>query len=230
LVLSVSNGRGKRVVGVAAANIVEDGMTIGIGSGSTAACFIDALISRVRKGLLITAVATSEESARHAASGGITLRDIDAVISLDLAIDGADEIDPQKRMIKGGGGALLREKIIATIADEMVVMVDDSKQVDKLGTFGLPVEIAPFGYTHTLRHLQELGYKTSLRYDGNKEPVHSDNGNYIVDLSFSGLCDEPEMDDLLIRKVPGVIETGFFLGMAGRVLIGHPDGTVDIQG
>ena len=228
--LSVSNGRGKRVVGVAAANMVEEGMMIGIGTGTTAACFIDALIARVRKGLSIKAVATSEESAGHAQSGGIPLLDIDAISSLDLAIDGADEVDPQRRLIKGGGGALLREKIIATLADEMLVMVDDSKLVDKLGTFGLPVEIVPFGYTHTLRQIQELGYKTTLRLGNGKEPYRTDNGNYLADISFSGLLDEPEMDDLVLRKIPGVIETGFFLGVAGRVLIGHADGTVDIQG
>ncbi len=125
--LSVSNGKGKRVVGVAAANMVEDGMIIGIGTGSTASCFIDALIARVRKGLSIKAVATSEESAGHAASGGIPLLDIDAVSSLHLAIDGADEVDPERRLIKGGGGALLREKIIATLADEMLVMVDEGQ-------------------------------------------------------------------------------------------------------
>ena len=228
--LSVSNGRGKRVVGVAAANMVEEGMMIGIGTGTTAACFIDALIARVRKGLSIKAVATSEESAGHAQSGGIPLLDTDAISSLDLASDGADEVDPQRRLIKGGGGALLREKIIATLADEMLVMVDDSKLVDKLGTFGLPVEIVPFGYTHTLRQIQELGYKTTLRLGNGKEPYRTDNGNYLADISFSGLLDEPEMDDLVLRKIPGVIETGFFLGVAGRVLIGHADGTVDIQG
>lgn len=227
--LSVSNGKGKRVVGVAAANMVEDGMIIGIGTGSTASCFIDALIARVRKGLSVKAVATSEESAGHAASGGIPLLDIDAISSLHLAIDGADEVDPERRLIKGGGGALLREKIIATLADEMLVMVDESKLVNKLGTFGLPIELVPFGYTHTLRKIQELGYKTTLRLGSGKEPYRTDNGNYLADVSFSGLLDDPETDDIALLKVPGVIETGFFLGIAGRVLIGHSDGTVDIQ-
>ncbi len=103
------------------------------------------------------------------------------------------------------------------------------KLVDKLGTFGLPVEIIPFGYTHTLRHIQELGYKTTLRLRSGKEPYVTDNGNYLADVSFPGLLDNPEVDDIALLKIPGVIETGFFLGVAGRILIGHSDGTVDIQ-
>ncbi len=223
-----SNGTGKRVVGVAAAGLVEDGMTIGVGTGSTAACFIDALIARVRKGLKVQAVATSVQSQRHAEQGGIPVLGIDNVSEIDLAIDGADEIDGLKRMIKGGGGALLREKIIDSLAHEMVVIVDEGKLVDKLGSFGLPIEVVPFGVKHTLRRLSDMGYKASLRMSG-KKPTITDNGNYVADISFSALLDQPEDHDVKIRSIPGVVETGFFLDIAGRVLVGNSDGTVEIQ-
>ncbi|MBS0622336.1 MAG: ribose-5-phosphate isomerase RpiA [Verrucomicrobia bacterium] len=220
----------KRAVGVAAANLVENGMTIGIGSGSTASCFIAALIKRVEtEGLHFRAVATSLASHTQAQQGGIQVLDINEVKGLDLAIDGADEIDAYKQMVKGGGGALLREKIIASIAHEMVVIVDESKLVDHLGTFGLPLEILPFGFSHTLRAIEQKKFKVSLRVNGANKPLLTDNGNYIADISFSEPIEDPEPIDYTLLKIPGVLETGFFLGLAGRIFVGKTDGTIEIR-
>lgn len=218
-----SNHRAKRAAGVAAANLVEPHMTIGIGTGTTAGYFIQSLVARVQQGLSIQAVATSIASENLAKRGGIPILDINAIDKFDLAIDGADEIDPKRQMIKGGGGALLREKIIASMADEMVVIIDETKLVDTLGTFGLPVEILPFGYKHTLSKLESLGYAVSLREN------KSDNQNYLADLSYPKLFDNPQEHDTKIRAVPGIVETGFFLNMAGRVLIGDCEGQVEIR-
>ena len=220
----------KRLVGAAAANLVQNGMCIGLGTGSTASCFIDALIERVRLGLQITAVATSKASYQQAMQGGILLSEIDEVSTIDLAIDGADEIDNQRRLIKGGGGALLREKIIATSANEMVVMVDETKLVDALGVFGLPVEILPFGHTHTIRKIESLGLKGKLRLKESSSPYLTDNGNYIFDIHFNEPMKDPSIIDSQLKSLPGIIENGLFLNIAGRVVIGYDDGRVEIQG
>lgn len=219
----------KQAVGMTAANLVEEGMVVGIGTGSTAAYFIDALAQRCRDGLSITGVATSKASAHRAQQGGIRIVDLDSIAAIDVAIDGADEIDSKKRMIKGGGGALLREKIIASIAREMVVIIDETKMVDHLGTFGLPIEIVPFGYTHTLRHLNELGYRGHLRKRKDAEPYLTDNGNYLCDLEFDGIISNPEELDRTLHQIVGVVETGLFLEMAGRVVIGYSGGRVEVE-
>lgn len=221
--------RAKQAAAKAAATLIEDGMLVGLGTGSTTAYFIENLIERFREGLQISVVATSERSEKQARAGGIPFLDINKIVSLDITVDGADEIDPQKRMIKGGGGALLREKIIATMSNEMIVIVDEHKLVDKIGAFPLPVEIVSFACQATLARIQERGYsgKFRLRHDGNY--YMTDNGNYIIDISFPDLCSTPEKDETVLRSIPGVVETGFFLNLAGRVLIGHADGSVDLR-
>lgn len=216
----------KKAAGNAAADFVKSGMIVGLGTGSTASYFIQSLIDRCRQGLKIKVVATSERSRKQAIDGGIPFCDIDTITSIDLTVDGADEIDHQKRMIKGGGGALLREKIIASISKEMVVIVDENKLVENLGAFPLPVEIVPFAYQAIIFQINSLGYSGTIRRNEKSEIYITDNGNYIFDIHFQELRFHPEIDQQKIKAIPGVIETGFFFNLAGRVLIGKSDGSV----
>jgi ribose 5-phosphate isomerase A len=223
------NDIAKQAAGKAAVNYIQDGMLIGLGTGSTASYFIDALIERCHTTTLkIHAVATSERSYQQAKSGGISLYDINQITQLDMTIDGADEIDRKKQMIKGGGGALLREKIVAYMSQEMVVIVDDTKLVEYLGCFPLPVEILPFAYQSTLNQIHLLGFQGRLRQDAQGQLYVTDNGNYIVDIVTKHPFQNPQQDHALLKSIPGVIETGFFLNMAGRVIVGHNDGSIDI--
>lgn len=221
----------KRAAAHAAAELVLPGMLIGLGTGSTSALFIEALSARCREGLRIQAIASSKAALEIAQKGQIPLVDADEVTTLDLTVDGADEIDPQKRMIKGGGGALLREKIVASMSREMVVIADSTKRVEALGAFPLPVEIVPFAFRATLAHLTELGYQGKLRGlgKGNGSLYITDNGNYIYDVRLPYPCHNPEEAHRKIRAIPGVVETGFFFGLAGRIVIGYPDGSIEIQ-
>ncbi len=219
----------KQAAGKAAAALIQPNMLVGLGTGSTAFYFIEALIERCRSnGLKISAVATSQASAAQATAGGIPLYDINRVTSLDITVDGADEIDHQKRMIKGGGGALLREKILASISREMVVIIDEDKLVDQLGVFPLPIEIVPFANQLTLYRVGKLGYQGAFRRTSKGELYVTDNGNYIIDITFPQGCQSPEHDQAILRALPGVIETGFFFNLAGRVIVGKANGTVKI--
>ena len=209
----------KRAAAIKAAEFVEDGMRLGLGSGSTVRFFIDALIKRCQEGLKVTAACSSIMTRQMAEEGGIKM--IDDFVSLDLTIDGADEIDPQKRMIKGGGGALLREKIIASSSIEMIVIVDESKCVEQLGKAKLPVEVACFGSMATA---EKIPFKGAFRMK-DEGLYTTDNGNYIYDISFNG---NPEDVDTQLRFIPGVLETGFFFSLAGRVVVGHSDETVEV--
>lgn len=225
---STSHAQGKEAAAKAALPLIRDGMTVGLGTGSTAAYFIQHLIEKVRAGLKIQAVATSRRSEQLAQEGGIPLLDINAIENIDLTIDGADEIDSQRRMIKGGGGALLREKIIATHSREMVVIVDESKIVDRLGKFPLPVEVIPFAWKLTQRTIGKLGYSSDLRKNSDGSPFLTDNQNYILDLRMNATNDAPELMHAELKNIPGVVETGLFLRLAGRVFIGHGDGSVEL--
>lgn len=216
----------KKAVGKAAASLIADGMIVGLGTGSTAYFFIESLIERCQQGLTITAIATSKRSEDQGRAGGILFSDINQLTTVDIVVDGADEIDFQKRMIKGGGGALVREKIVASMAREMVVIIDESKLVSQLGAFPLPVEVIPFACEATLYKIRQLGYPGVWRSSNGKRYV-TDNGNYIVDISFPAPCHEPEKDHAILRSIPGVVDTGFFFNLAGRVLIGKSDGTVE---
>lgn len=219
----------KKNIGIAAANLVQNGMTVGLGTGSTAHCFIESLIERCKLGLKIQAVASSQASLSQAKQGGIPVIDINKITSIDMTIDGADEIDPLKQMIKGAGGALLREKILATMSHEMVVIIDESKLVSKLGKRSLPVEILPFACLATIHRLEKMGYKGAWRKDENGSFFITDNGNYIFDIQFDTLRDHPKQDHEAIIQLPGVIETGFFFNLAGRVIIGFADGQIVTQ-
>ena len=217
----------KKAAAEKAISFIKDGMIVGIGTGSTTFYFIEKLIKQCKAGLQIQAVASSERSRAIAQKGEIPLLDMHAVKHLDIYVDGADEIDPEKRMIKGGGGALVREKIAAHMSREMVVIIDESKLVSKLGKRPLPVEIIPFGSAATLHQLELLGYKGVLRLKDNS-PYITDNHNLIYDVHLpSGI--QPEMAHQQIVSLPGVVNTGFFFNMAGRVVIGFLDGKVVIQ-
>lgn len=216
----------KVAVGKAAAALVQTGMTVGLGSGSTAFYFIEELILRCKQGLLIQAVATSEASRLQAFAGSIPLIDETKVTSIDLTVDGADEIDPKGRLIKGGGGALLREKIVATHSKKYVIIADESKKVDYLGRFPLAVEIIPFCAHATIEKLVQMGYQGKIRAT-RQTPFITDNGNYIFDIQLPYPCKHPEEDHQRIRTLVGVVETGFFLMPVNLFLIGRSDGTVE---
>lgn len=219
----------KKAAGYAAAELVKKGMKVGLGTGSTAEFFILRLGERCRDGLQITALASSKRSLELARQAGIPLADLEEVTTLDLVVDGADEIDPQRRMIKGGGGALLREKIIAHMGREMIVIIDSTKQVAKLGKFPLAVEIVPFAWHATVQHLNEMQFSGKLRMSKNGDRFITDNGNYIYDISLKEDLGDPLSIDRAIRSVPGAIETGFFFNAVKCVIIGHSDGRVEFQ-
>lgn len=216
----------KQAVGFESSLLVKDGMLVGLGTGSTATCFIESLGKRCREGLKIEAIATSNRSTELARSLGIPIVEMDKISKIDLTIDGADEIDGEMRLLKGGGGALLREKIIASSSKEMVVIVDESKCVKRLGAFGLPVEIVPFCYNTTLKKINDLGLYGTLRKSKDGSIYTTDNYNYIYDIQFHPVCENPEKTNLEIRNIVGVVETGFFFNIAKRVIIGYSDGSV----
>lgn len=224
----MNQNRAKEAAGTTAAQLIQPGMLVGLGTGSTAHYFIQALSKRCREGLQITAVASSEASLTQARESGISIADIQAIRQVDITVDGADEIDPQKRMIKGGGGALLREKILASSSREMVVIIDSAKQVSQLGAFPLPVEISPFAYQATIHKMNALGYQGKIRLSKQNDFYKTDNGNFIYDIQLPLPC-TPEKEEKALKALPGVVETGFFLGLAGRVIVGFPDGSVKIH-
>jgi ribose 5-phosphate isomerase A len=205
----------KRMAAESAAAQVASGMTVGLGTGSTAAFVLEALGIRIRDGLRITGVPTSEATAARARELGIPLA-LDVVT--DIAIDGADEVDPRTlNLIKGRGGALLREKIVAQATRRFLVVVDETKLVFQLGAGLLPVEVAPFGWQATARRLENLGAQLQRR------DFVTDNGNYILDCAF-GLMDNPESLASQLDHIAGVVEHGLFIGLTAEVHVGKPSG------
>jgi len=216
--------RAKRAAAKKALEFVQNGMTIGLGSGTTSAFFIEALGELVSKGLLIKTIASSHTSESLAKKHCIPLIDINAADKIDLTVDGADEIDPEKRMIKGAGGALLREKILASLSRQMIVIVDESKLVEQLGRAKLPVEIFPFGSRGIEKKLHKLGLAGKWRMTNGATRFITENGNLILDLEFTLPPSSPEHVEAQITRIPGVIETGFFFDLASLILVGSPDG------
>jgi len=217
----------KKLVAEEAVNrYVKDGMTIGLGTGSTAKFMIERIGELVKQGYDLTCTATSVQSEELAKSLGVKVVDIDEVKEIDITIDGADEVDPQMQLIKGLGGALLREKIVAAATVKEIIIADESKIVEKLGTKApLPVEVLRFGHEHTKFALERLGCKAELRMkDG--EPFVTDGGNYIYDCRFEEIA-VPFALEMKIDVIPGVVENGLFLNTAYDVLIAKPDGTVE---
>ena len=213
---------------------VEPGMKLGLGTGSTAAKFVDLLGVKVKAGLDVLCVPTSEATAAQARALGIKLTTLDECPHLDLCVDGADELTRDVMVIKGGGGALLREKIVASASSRLIIIADASKVVPALGAFPLPVEVVRFGVRATHDLIEKLAagagcagaIKLRLGRDG--QPFVTDGGNYIYDCAF-GEIDEPESLDLMLKMVPGVVENGLFLGMAERAIIAGPKGVEEIE-
>lgn len=216
----------KRQAAETAISLVESGMVVGLGTGSTAAFAIEGLIRRVRDEKLdIVAIPTSERSGAQARAGGIRITDFAAHRRLDLTIDGADEIcRGPLHLVKGLGGALLREKIVAAASNRLVIIADSSKLVDQLGTSApLPVEIVPFGWETTSDRIAGLGASPQLRHTPGGEPFRTDGGNFILDCHFGPMSDPVAVDAALSRTI-GVVETGLFLGMASVALVAAPTG------
>lgn len=216
--------RGKEVAAYAAAELIQEGMLVGLGTGSTVAFFLKKLGERCRQGLSIKAVASSIWTERTAQELGIPIVELKGL--LDIVVDGADEVDYRKRLIKGGGGALLREKMIAFHSRQMVVIVDEEKLVTQLGRAPLPIEVIPFGHEATKKSIFELGISVKLRLNREGAPLVTDNGNYILDVDISAYNDQLEELDIRLRQIPGIVETGLFLGLANKIIIGHEDGSV----
>jgi ribose 5-phosphate isomerase A len=215
----------------AALEFVKDGMIVGLGTGSTSAHFVKQLGERVRQGLRVKGVPTSEATRNLAEQVGVPLLEISQVTSLDVDVDGADEVDSGFRLIKGGGGALLREKIVAAASKRMVVIADDSKWVETLGAFPLPVEVTRFGFALTQQRVAEAlratgcaGNEVVLRVSGKaNEPVITDGGNYILDAHAKRIPNAEKLGAAL-KDVAGVVEHGLFLGLAQTVIIGKDKG------
>ena len=212
----------KREAARRAVELVESGMRLGLGSGTTAHHFVDLVGEKVAQGLAIRCVATSKATTVQAQALGIPLATLEELPELDLTVDGADEIDHQLRLIKGGGGALLREKIVAAASKRMAVIADETKLVRRLGAFPLPVEVVPFGLAATRRHIEELlaelGLAGPIRLRGGAKPFVTDGGHYILDCSLGAIPD-PERLAATLSVIPGVVEHGLFIGYAGIAFI-----------
>ncbi len=217
----------KQLAGEYAANFVKDGMKVGLGTGSTVYWTIQKLGERVKEGLSFQAVPTSKETEVLAKQLNISLISLNDVQSLDLTIDGADEIDANLQLIKGGGGALLREKIVATSSKELIIIADESKLVTHLGTFPLPVEIIPFSWKQTERKIQSLGCQTTLRLKNN-ETFITDNNNVIIDCIFPHNITNPANLHTQLKMITGVVETGLFVNMTSKAIIGTKNGIKEL--
>ena len=227
--------RAKYVAARRAVGFVEEGMKLGLGTGSTAAWMVRCLAERIREeGLRVLAVPTSRRTADLARELGVPITTMDEVKWLDLTIDGADEFDPNLNLIKGAGAALLIEKIVATASDRMIVIADAAKEVAQLGTFPLPVEVIPFGWQTTKALIEEtlfsmdvLGRDVALRLDKG-EPLRTDEANYILDLDLRRIGN-PRQLALVLNQIPGVVENGLFIDICDIVVIGHGDGRVTVR-
>ncbi len=217
----------KKIAAEHAVTLVESGMVVGLGTGSTAYWAIEKIGERVKSGKLkIRAIATSNRSEEQALSLGIPIITFADIDQIDITIDGADEADHALNLIKGGGGALLREKIVASNSRKMIVIADERKLVRHLGKFPLPVETNIFGWEKTFQRLESLGCIPTLRMEGER-PYITDNNNYIIDCSFGEISDPPALHDR-INAIVGVVENGLFIGLASKLIAGCDDGQVKI--
>ena len=224
----------KRLAAARAAELVRPGMRLGLGTGSTAKHFVDFVGEKVRAGMDLLCVPTSEATRAQAESLGIPLTTLDATPELDLTVDGADEFDPAFNLIKGGGGALLREKIVASASARMVVITDRSKQVDKLGRFPLPIEVIPFGLGATRRQIEKAAADAGCtgvidrRVTAAGHVFTTDGGHYILDCAFGEIPHPARLAEALVA-IPGVVETGLFIGLASAIIVADTGG-VEILG
>ena len=224
---AVNRDQEKQAAARAAVELVRSGEIVGLGSGSTAAFAVQFLTERVRDGLKVLGIPTSIHTQQLATKLGIPLTTFDEHPVIDIDIDGADEIDPNLNLIKGGGGAFLREKIIASVSRRFVVIGDSEKQVSTLGRFPLPVEVVPFAEGLIQGRIEALGAKVSLRPTANGKPYVTDEGHHILDCNFGRIADPAGLAQKL-RSIPGVVEHGLFIGMAEMALIGKGNEVVRI--
>lgn len=217
----------KRIAGQKASEYIKDGMIIGLGTGSTAYYMIKKVGELVQNGMNLKAIATSKSTEKLAKELNIPLVQIDEIDRIDLCIDGVDEIDKHFNAIKGGGGALFREKIVANLANEVIWIMDDSKLVDSIGEFPLPIEVLPYGYTQVIRKLKNYSLNPVIRMkDGNV--FTTDNDNYIVDLHIGKPMDINDVYDK-VNGITGVLETGLFINTCKRIIVGTDSGTKVIE-
>jgi ribose 5-phosphate isomerase A len=222
------NDQEKEAAARASLRFVQEGQIVGLGTGSTAAYFIKLLGERVKNGLKIRGIPTSERSREMALSLGIPLTTLDECQEIAVTVDGADEVDPQLRLIKGGGGALLREKIVASATRQLVIVADASKQVARLGRFPLPVEVIKFAQALVAKKIAALGAEVHVRQSADGKPFLTDENNYILDCHFGQIADA----DTLARQLsdmPGVVEHGLFIGMASIVLFARGNEIVELR-
>lgn len=218
----------KQAAARAAVQLVESGSVVGLGSGSTATFAIQFLAERVRSGLKIVGIPTSQNTKHLAEELGIPLTTLEENPSIDIDIDGADEIDPQLNLIKGGGGALLREKVIASASRRFIVVAESVKLVAHLGKFPLPVEVIPFAEPLIQRRIEALGAQVSLRKYAYGNPYVTDEGHHILDCSFGEISDPPALNAKL-HEIPGVVEHGLFIGLAETAFVGKDGGVLQVK-
>jgi ribose 5-phosphate isomerase A len=221
----LSTNQIKQMLGREAANLVQPGMTVGLGSGSTAYWFIIALAERVREGLECRGVPTSKRTEDLAREQQIPLIALDEAVTIDLAVDGADEVSEQLQLIKGGGGALLQEKMVADSSDRFVVIADETKFSRHLGKIPVPVEVIPYGWKHVKKKIEKLGCSNAALRHSNDQVFVTDHGHYIIDCHF-GEINYPATLHSKLNNLPGVVDNGLFINLADATLIGHADGTI----
>jgi ribose 5-phosphate isomerase A len=225
----MANEQDKEAAARASLQFIKDGQIVGIGSGSTTAHFIRLLGEQVKDGLRIRGVPTSENSRQQAAGLGIPLASLDECPQIDVTVDGADEVDPQLRLIKGGGGALLREKIVASASKQLVIVADSTKKVARLGKFPLPVEVIKFAQAVVWEKIEALGARISLRRNPDGRPYLTDEENLILDCDFGEIL-EPGRLARQLSDMPGVVEHGLFIGMANIVLVANAGKIEELRG
>jgi ribose 5-phosphate isomerase A len=224
----MANDQEKEAAARASLRFIEDGQVVGLGTGSTAAYFIQLLGERVKEGLRVRGIPTSDRSRELAASLGIPLTTLDECQQIDVTVDGADEVDEQLRLIKGGGGALLREKIVASATKQLVIVADASKKVAMLGRFPLPVEVIKFAQALVAKRIEALGADVRLRRCADRTPYLTDENNYILDCRFGQIPDANQLGRLL-SDMPGVVEHGLFIDMASVVLVASGRDIVELR-
>lgn len=224
----MANDQEKEAVARASLRFVKDGQVVGIGTGTTAAYFIQLLGEQVKNGLRIRGIPTSDKSGKQAESLGIPITTLDECPVIDVTVDGADEVDPELRLIKGGGGALLREKIVASASKEVVIIADATKRSPVLGRFPLPVEVIKFAQAVVRRKIEALGAKVSLRRTADGKPFLTDENNYILDCNFGEILNPSELARRL-SDMPGLVEHGLFIGMASVVLVAEGSEIVELR-
>jgi ribose 5-phosphate isomerase A len=224
----MANDQEKEAAARASLRFVKNGQVVGLGTGSTAAYFIELLGEQVKNGLRIRGIPSSDRSREQAADLGIPLTTLDECPEIDVTVDGADEVDPQLRLIKGGGGALLREKIVASATRQLVIVADATKRVPVLGKFPLPVEVIKFAQAVVRKKIEALGAKVEMRRGTDGKPYLTDENNYILDCRFGEI---PDADGLAwqLSDMPGVVEHGLFIGMASVVLVANGSEIVELR-